>query len=285
MMRRLSVLLLLVALPAAAQAPAPSKALTEIQIDQKVEHFLRKLYAWGPAFKIKLGPLKDTGIPGLYEVPVAVTQGEQTDTGLVYTSRDGRFIFRGEVDDTTKDPFADNRARIHLESYPSKGPENAKVTVVFFSDFQCPHCAELYRILKVVEPKYPQVRFVYKDFPLPQHAWAMTASIAGRCAYMQSPDSFWKVHDAIFDRQESITPENVWDVMLAVAGQAGLQADTFRACLSSPEAKQAVEANIADGKAVKISNTPTVFVNGRSLIGGPQELLEQYINFELTPPR
>ncbi len=109
----------------------------------------------------------------------------------------------------------------------------------------------------------------------------MTAAIAGRCAYQQNSEAFWKIHDAIFDNQDSIQPENAWAKMLEFAGQADLQIDTFRACMTSPAAKQEVETTLGEGKALRIANTPTVFVNGRRLVGGDAGVINQYINYEL----
>jgi protein-disulfide isomerase len=284
MLQRIVLVILLATLTTAAQTRPSESAPAQPQIEKKIEAYLRNLFAWGTDYQVKIGPLKDASMPGFYEISITITHGEQSDTGIIYASKDARFIFRGEVDDTTKDPFAKTRAALHLDGNPSRGPENATVTVVDFSDFECPHCAELQKILKVTMPKYPQVRFVFKDFPLPQHPWAMTAALAGRCAYMQSPDAFWKVHDSIFENQQSITPDSAWEQMQAYAASAGLQRDAFRACMASPEAKQAVDANIADGNIVKIANTPTFYINGRPLIGGSQESLDQYITHELTPP-
>jgi protein-disulfide isomerase len=283
MLRPLIVILILAftsRVASAQAAPLPAQPSQE-QVTQKVEAFLRNLFAWGPRFQVKLGPFADAPLPGFYEVPVQVTVGGQSDTGLVYVSKDGHFLMRGEMHDIRLDPFAENRAHLHFAGNPSRGPDNAPVTVVEFSDFQCPHCRELYRTLKELAPRYPQVHFVFKDFPLMQiHPWAMTAALAARCAYMNDPASFWKVHDAIFDNQELITAENAYDQMLKFAADAGLPADAFRACMISLNAKNAIESNLADGRALKIQSTPTVFVNGRPLVGGERELLEQFLAYE-----
>jgi len=269
--------------PASATAPAPTPE--QAKLLKSTEAFVRDLFAWGPEFKVQLGPLSPSVSPDFYIVPLSVTFNNQTDTGVVYSSKDGKTLLRGEMYDTSASPFADNLAHMHLENNPSIGPSNAKVTVVEFSDFQCPHCLLLYKSLKTIEPKYPQIRVVYKDFPINQlHPWAETAAIGARCAYMQSPDAFWAVHDHIFDNQEVISTENVWEKLVAYATQAGLNAETFKACMTSPEAKQAVEANREDGVALSVTSTPSIFVNGRPLVGGSQATLEQYINYELSAP-
>ena len=281
----------LAAIPCAAQnAPAPARtsAPAEPQADQSrllktSEAFVRELFAWGPDVKVKLGPLSPSAATEFYVVPIEVTLNEQSQSGEVYVSKDGKSLLRGELYDMSVDPFASNRAKISVQGSPSKGPTNARVTLVEFSDFECPHCRQLYSALKAIEPRYPQIRIVYKDFPLPQaHPWALTAAIGGRCAFEQSPAVFWKVHNAIFENQDLISPENVWEKIVGYATEAGLNADAFKACLASPDAQKAVEASHAEGVALGINSTPTVYVNGRPLIGGDAATLEQYIAFELA---
>ncbi len=284
-LRRILVLLLLVILRATAQAPSTTTLPSQAQIERKVEAYLRNLFAWGPDFVLKLGPFADATAPDFYQVPVKVTHGEETTEGIIYVSKDGKFLIRGEIQDLGEDPFATERKQLHIEGNPSKGPADARVTVVEFSDFQCPHCRELYTTLKALEPLYPQVRFVFKDCPLMQaHAWAMTAALASRCAYMSSPDTFWKLHDAIFDNQSLITVEDAYSQVIKFATDAGMSADQIRLCMSSPEAKAAVEANVADAQALRVTSTPTVFVNGRAITGASRELLDRYISYELATP-
>jgi protein-disulfide isomerase len=272
------------AAPAVAQAPAQTAVTPEqAKLLKSAEVFVRHFFGWGSDIKVTLGPLGAAVSPDFYVVPIQVTSGEQVQTGEVYVSKDGKTLLRGEMYDMSADPFADNRAKAHVEGNPSKGPADARVTLVEFSDFQCPHCRELYEALKAVEARYPQVRIVYKDFPLTTiHPWAQTAALGGRCAFEQSPAAFWKVHDSIFDNQDVLSTENVWDKLVEFAAQAGLDADTFKACLSSPDAEKAVDANRADGVALDVNSTPTVYVNGRPLVGGDVETLDRFIDFELA---
>jgi protein-disulfide isomerase len=115
------------------------------------------------------------------------------------------------------------------------------------------------------------------------HPWATTAAVGARCAFMQRPDAFWQLHNAIFQNQEVISAENVWEKILGFARAAGLDADALKACMSSPEPIAAVEANVHDGQAVSVNSTPTVFVNGRPVVGGDKATVDQYIGFELLP--
>lgn len=285
---RFAILALLIiafaAAPCFAQSSAPAPApANEAPLLKSTEAFLRNLFAWGPQFDVKLGPLAPSASPDFYTVPVRVTYTGQTDEDTVYVSKDGKSLLRGDMFDTTADPFAADRAKIHLDGNPSKGPADARVTVVEYSDFQCPHCRELYVNLKTIEPEYPQVRFVFKDFPITQiHPWAETAAIGARCAFMQSPDAFWTMHNSIFDNQDVISAENVYEKLVDYASQAGLDADSFKACLASDAAKKAVEANRDEGIALGVNSTPTVYVNGRPAIGGEKNMIEQFIKFELA---
>lgn len=285
---RAIVALLFAASPCFAQSSPPAAAGAsaspqEAQLLKTSEAFIRKLFAWGPAFQVKLGPLGPSDAPEFYSVPLQVTFNGQSDSGVLFISKDGKTLLRGEMFNMDADPFAETRSKEHPEGNPSKGPADARVTVVEFSDFECPHCRQLYTALKILEPKYPQVRIVFKDFPITNlHPWAMTAALGGRCAYMQSPDSFWILHDEIFENQELISAANVWEKLSDYAVRAGLDKDVFKACLASPEAQKAVDANIADGKGLQINSTPTVFVNGRPIIGGEATTLQQYIDFELS---
>jgi protein-disulfide isomerase len=283
--------ILLSALPSLAQSSkgtptAASPAADQAQILKTTEAFVRNLFAWGTDFKVKLGPLTQSTASDYYLVPIEVTLNDRTDNGEVYVSKDGKTLFRGDMFDMAADPYAAARAKMHIEGNPIKGPADARVTLVEFGDFECPNCRQLEPVLKDFFDQYKsKLRLVFKDFPLEQvHPWAKTAAIGGRCAFLQSPDAFWKMHDAIYTNQDSIAPENVWDKLNEFAVQFGLNGDAFKACLASPEAAKAVEANQQDGAALNVSGTPTVFVNGRPVAGGDPNALRQLIDFELAGP-
>ncbi len=274
-------------IPARAQSatPATPPSAADSQILKNTESFIRELFAWGPDFKLKIGPLSPSPSQYFYTVPIEVTVNGLTDKGTVFISKDGKTFLRGEMFDTAANPYADNLAKLHTEGNASVGPADARVTVVIFSDFQCPHCRELSKTLATVIPEYPQVRFVFKDFPLTQiHPWAETAAIGAHCAYVQSPKAFAPVDAQIFAEQDLLSAENIWEKLISYATQAGLDPDAFKTCMSSPEAKSAVDASHQEGEALAITSTPTLFVNGHPLVGGDKATLEQYIKYQLSSP-
>jgi protein-disulfide isomerase len=261
---------------AAAVAPSPTQ--------KNIETYLRHLYAFGPDVLLVVGPLKETAVEGVLETTIDLTIADNKQTVKFYVSKDGKFLFRGDLSDMTKDPLAESRAQIQMKDAPSLGEATAAVTLVEYSDFECPVCRSLHDVLRGLLPNYAgKVRVVFKDFPLEQlHPWARTAAIAGRCAYQQDHKAFWKMYDLIYDNQEIISAANAWTKMLDYAGQSGLDGDAFKSCMASPEAGEAVNASRANGQKLDVNSTPTVFVNGRRLVGADPHLLEQYINYELA---
>jgi len=254
------------------------------QTQKNIESYLRNVYAFGPAVQLSVGPLKDTAVEGIVETNIDVVIEGNKQAVTFYVSKDGRFLFRGDLSDMTKDPLAETRAQIQMNDAPSVGDKNAPVTLVEYSDFECPVCKNLHDVLRGILPNYAgKVRVVFKDFPLEQiHPWARTAAIAGRCAYQQDPKAFWKIYDLIYDNQEVISAANAWTKMTDYASRSGLNPDVFKTCMASPEQGAAVDASRENGQKLEVGSTPTVFVNGRRMIGADQKVLEQYINYELA---
>ena len=277
-----------IATPAGAQQAQPATASTAAAAtsptQKSIEAYLRHLYAFGPNVALVVGPPKGTQVEGLLETNIDLTIDGNKQTVKFYVSKDGKFLFQGELSDMTKDPLAQNRAQIQMSDAPTLGNPNAAVTLVEYSDFECPVCRNLHDALRGLMPNYgDKLRVVFKDFPLEQvHPWARTAAIAGRSAYQQDPKAFWKMYDVIYDNQEIISASNAWTKMMDYAAQTGLDADAFKSCMAGPEAGAAVIASHANGQLLDVNSTPTVFVNGRRMVGADAHLLEQYINYELA---
>ena len=271
----------------AAKTPAPTAvaalATNSSPGQKKVEAFLRNIYALGPEVTIAVGAPQELGNTGLMETAIDVTTPEGSEKVKMYLTKDGRYLLRGELSDLTKDPLADIRGLIATDNAPVLGDPKAPITLVEYSDFQCPVCRTLHDALRGMLPNYPQVKVVFKDFPLETlHPWARTAALAGRCAYQQDPKAFWKMYDLIYDNQDLISAPNVYDKVMDFAGQAGLNKDAFKACLSGPQAAAEVDANVANGNKLDVRSTPTIFVNGRRIVGPDAHMIQQYIDYELA---
>lgn len=164
---------------------------------------------------------------------------------------------------------------------PAFGPAAATIEIIEFSDFQCPFCQRLTATLEQLKSAYgDDVRLVFKDYPLPNHAQAFKAAEAGHCALEQ--DKFWELHDAMFENQDALEVED----LKRHAGMLGMDQTAFDACLDSGRHAARVNANLREGQEVGVSSTPTVFVNGRAVLGAaPYALFEQVIEEELERSR
>jgi protein-disulfide isomerase len=272
------VFIILVATGSTAAQTAPQS-----ELQKKIERYLRHVYAFGQDVKLVVPEPKDSEVAGLLVTTVELTSGDGHDTAKMYVSKDGKFLLRGDVVDMGKDPMAENLAKIDLKNVPSVGIPTASVTVVEFADFECPVCRQLHEQMRTLLPNYPQVKFYFKDFPIEQiHPWAKTAALAGRCAFNQNPKSFWKIYDGFYDGQDLISAANAWDKAVDFAAQAGLDQAAFKSCLASPEATAAIEASVANAKLLEVTSTPTIFVNGRRVVGADSATIERFIRYELA---
>jgi protein-disulfide isomerase len=272
------VFIILVAAGSTAAQTAPQS-----ELQKKIERYLRHVYAFGQDVKLVVPEPKDSEVAGLLVTTVELTSGDGHDTAKMYVSKDGKFLLRGDVVDMGKDPMAENLAKIDLKNVPSVGIPTASVTVVEFADFECPVCRQLHEQMRTLLPNYPQVKFYFKDFPIEQiHPWAKTAALAGRCAFNQNPKSFWKIYDGFYDGQDLISAANAWDKAVDFAAQAGLDQAAFKSCLASPEATAAIEASVANAKLLEVTSTPTIFVNGRRVVGADSATIERFIRYELA---
>ncbi|HMU40778.1 MAG TPA: thioredoxin domain-containing protein [Pseudomonadota bacterium] len=147
-------------------------------------------------------------------------------------------------------------------SGPSKGPKDAKVTIVEFSDFQCPYCGQGRKVMEEVLSKYGnKVRVVFRDFPLSFHDKAQKAAEAGQCAHDQG--KFWEMHDWMFDNQSTLDEPALKDA----ARKLGLNGDKFDACLTTGAKATVVKNNMKEGGEAGVKGTPAFFVNGVFLSG------------------
>jgi len=160
----------------------------------------------------------------------------------------------------------------------TKGPENAPVTIVEFSDFQCPYCSRGNNTLSQVLDQYKgKVRVVFKAFPLPFHKEAEPAHRAALAAGKQG--KFWEMHDKLFENQKALKTPGILDTF---AQQLGLNMAKFKKDMESPELKKQVQQEMAEGKAVGVRGTPAFFINGTRLVGAqPLPKFKQVIDAEL----
>jgi protein-disulfide isomerase len=161
---------------------------------------------------------------------------------------------------------------------PSKGPETAPITIVEFSDFQCPYCSKVEPTITRVMADYAgKVRFVFRDYPLPFHEHAEKAAEASHCAEDQG--KYWEMHDAMFNHQDKLAIDD----LKKLSKEAGLDDKKFAECLDSGKMKAKVDENADAGSKVGVNGTPHFFINGHPLSGAvPYEQFKKVIDKELA---
>jgi protein-disulfide isomerase len=160
---------------------------------------------------------------------------------------------------------------------PVFGPKNAKVTIVEFSDFQCPFCSRVVPTVQQIKQAYGKdVRIIFRNQPLPFHNNAKPAAQAALAAHAQG--KFWEMHDKLFANQKALEQAD----LEKYAQELGLNMAKFKADMESDKVKAKIAADMAAGSSVGANGTPTFFINGRTLVGAqPFEAFKKVIDEEL----
>jgi protein-disulfide isomerase len=169
---------------------------------------------------------------------------------------------------------------INVDGAPVRGSQNARITLVEFSDFQCPYCIKAISHLEQALKTFPKdVRLVYKQFPLDTHGQARLAAQASLAAHQQG--KFWPMHDRLYQQARQINRMNI----LNWAKELGLDMPKFVAALDSAPIKAQVDRDIAEGDRIGVQGTPSVFINGKKYQGplDPEAFLP-VLTKELTTP-
>lgn len=264
-------------------ASAPAATAKPEEVAKRIEDYFTKSVT--PGITLKAGGIVPSGVAGWNKGTLDVDANGSKQSIPFLVSPDGRYFISGEVTDLTVDPLQSTMAKIDLEGRPSRGPVDAKVTIVEFSDFQCPFCSRGYQILEEqVMPEYEgKVRLFFKHLPLKSiHPWAESAALAAECAAAQSSDGFWKMYHSLFKAQRELNQDNVKAKVSEFAKRADLDVAKFAQCYDDKVALPRIEKDLAEAAAVGANSTPTFFINGRRLEGAqPLENFKAVIDEEL----
>jgi protein-disulfide isomerase len=288
-------LLGLLALPAASFADDQRKAL----ILSNLEALFPQLAQMKPV----MNEIKSSGIAGLDEG--SFTIGQQTQLFHVTSDNKKLWMIGGPPFDVSKTPAEIAAAKADqakkeaqaaetrgaelekaVAGLPFRGKADAPVTIVEFSDFQCPYCSRGADLVEQLLAKYPNdLKFVFKHRPLEDiHPWALPAAIAASCAADQKPEAFWTLHDAYFDNQKTLTAENLSAKTREFLGGTGIDLQKFASCSEDPnsegyrKAAAQIAADMDLGSKVGAGGTPAFFVDGQFVNGiAPLEHFETLI--------
>lgn len=174
-------------------------------------------------------------------------------------------------------PVLDEAVRISIEGDPVRGPSNARITLVEFSDFQCPFCAKAVLSLNSLLAKHPaDIRLVFKQFPLDIHSQAALAAEAALAANAQG--KFWPMHDKLYANYRTLSPGKIFEC----AKEVDLDLVRFTMDLKSGKYKTVLEKELVEGERAGVLGTPTIFVNGKHYNGSMEiAALEEIVQTEL----
>lgn len=265
---------------------------------QKLEAYIRYAEAISSNVKVEMEDPTPSSFPGFYSLKVHLLLGSQKEEKHYYVSEDGQRVINGTFWSLNESPFIDTLNRLNTDG-PSFGVPDARVTIVVFSDFECPYCRELAKSLRTNIPqKYPKdVRVVVKNFPIDAiHPWARAAAEAGVCMANQSLGAFWAYHDWMFEHQSAVNtqyqekkaefPAYLRDNAAALAQQQNADPAKIKSCIDTHAAAAQVNKDVADGDKLLIASTPTFYINGRPINGAlPWTSVDTLIQMELNRPK
>jgi protein-disulfide isomerase len=280
MLRRFIVLAVTLLLGSAVFAQDKAPVLPS---EETVNAFLQQTFGYDPTVTWKIASIKPSIAEGLAEVTVTLSNSQGQSATTLYVTPDGKHALTGEIMPFGAKPYAPAKeALLKGINGPARGPEKSPVTIVEFSDLQCPHCKDAQPVIEKLLADEPNARFVFQSYPLPMHNWAAKAAYYGDCVGRSSSDAFWKFIQGTFDQQSNLTESNADEKLTAIADASGVKGTDIATCAAKPDTKSRVDKSIALGQSVGVTGTPTVYVNGRrigNVVGVPPEVLKGLVEF------
>ena len=275
-------LCLIATLVLAALAAAQEKTAA-LPTEETVNSFMQQTLGYDSSVTWKVSSIKPSVAAGLSEVTVVLTSPKGQSLTTFFVSEDGRHAIAGEIMPFGAKPYAPaQEALLKGVNGPAKGPDKSAVTIVEFSDLQCPHCKDAQPVIDKLLAAEPNARFVFQNYPLPMHNWAAKAAGYADCIGRSSNDAFWKFVQGTFDEQANITEANADEKLTGIADSAGVKGADMAACANKPETRAHVEKSVQLGTDVGVTGTPTLFINGRKIgnvVGIPEDVLKGLVDF------
>lgn len=268
---------------AKAQIDKDTGAKAGLPTTEQVDAYMKRSFGYDPSVTWEIYSIRETDVPGIAEILVSVNKA---DPYHIFFSASAQTAIVGQMLPFGPNPFAPARAKLKGAFGPSRGPATAPIDIIEFSDLECPHCKASQPVIEKLQADFPQVRFIFQQFPLPasMHPWALKAAQYADCAAQMNKDNFWKYVDAIFDAQGGIALATADDKLKELATGVGYDGLAIARCAASPETDARVQKSLALGQSLGINQTPTVYVNGRAVLGLagiPYDNLKNLVQFEI----
>jgi protein-disulfide isomerase len=266
--------------PSASSTPsAPSPQAADLPTKETVDSFMKHMFGYDSSIQWQVLSIRPSPAPHMAEVLVGVKNPEGQQVMRLFVTADRNWAIAGDMMRFGADPFAFNNKEFDARAHgPSRGPKDSPITVIEFSDLQCPACKAAQPTIDRLVTEVPNVHFIFQHYPLESlHPWAFKAAEYGDCVARDNPDAFWKFIALDYQNQESVTAENADAKLKDFVAQAGANPDRVTACVAQPATATRIRESLALGEAVQVTGTPTLFVNGRAVqnvSGVPFEVLK-----------
>jgi protein-disulfide isomerase len=267
----------------AGMALSAQEKAANLPSEETVNAFLQQTFGYDSTVTWKITAIKPSIAEGLAEVNVMLSNAQGQSGTTLYVTPDGKHALTGEIMPFGAKPYEPAKeALLKGINGPARGPEKSPVTIVEFSDLQCPHCKDAQPVIDKLLAEEPNAKFVFQNYPLPMHNWAAKAAYYADCVGRSSNDAFWKFVQGTFDQQANLTESNADEKLAAIADAAGVKGADVAVCAAKPDTKSRVDKSVALGTSVGVTGTPTVYVNGRrigNVVGVPPEVLKGLVEF------
>lgn len=266
-------LLTLTALMLSSVAAAEECAALDENKEIEVLNYIKVRYSFPKEGRLDL--VSSTFVQGTCYRRLLISSNSPRRVFSMYLSPDQRFLTPSLLD-ITIDPELERRttaaetSRLLSRGHPpSTGTDERPVTIVEFSDFQCPYCKRFSEIFgSLPDSEKQKVRLVFRQFPLAMHKWARTAAELAVCASQQSNDAFWKASEFFFQRQSSLGQGTVFTSFIDFANRDGsISEDAIYRCVAGSAAQPTLDQDASIANMLGVTGTPTLFINGERVAG------------------
>jgi protein-disulfide isomerase len=258
---------------------------------EKIGAYIRKAFGVPANVGVVVKEGGEQKIPGLTSIQVQFVTDKGSQVQDAWISSDQKIMVIGRVLDLTVDldkqrmeKAKENLSKMNLQNSPSKGAPAAKVTIVEYTDFQCPFCSRGYATIEQLLKDYDgKVKVVYKALPLNIHNWAEDSAVAAACVAEQNKDAFWKYYSFFFQNQSTIKKDTLNEKVMSMAKENGLDEAALKTCIDTKKTLPQVQADMKEAQTLGFNSTPSFMVNGNPVIGAkPIEEFKQIIDAELA---
>jgi protein-disulfide isomerase len=253
---------------ACSDQPSQTQPIQPAKSNEQIIEYVRKAFNVPSSVNVVIKQEKPSSLAGFNTLEIEFSNERGSQVQELWITEDHSKMIVGRLLDLNVDPYKSTLSKISFNNVPTKGPADAKVTIVEYTDFQCPYCSKAHTNVQELLKTYDgKIRIVYKSLPLNIHDWAEDAAIIGTCAYQQNPEALWKYADYFFENQKTLKKDTLRTVAMDLAKQWNLDTEMMNQCVDAKATLPIVKADVKEAQALGLSSTPSFFVNGRPVVG------------------